>query len=148
MADRPRRNERMRRSRRGQAAPDPLRGNSDPAVSRYERGPFPGMEPPPWPPLMVQLIETTMGRRFDPVLFAAYERARAYVGYDWELGAEAELARYVLADNRDAPRAHMEHVTSSKMRQGRSVLMGGARATTAERAAASMAPDPRDLGDG
>ncbi len=138
MSDRPRRNQRRRRTRRS-TQPDTRQifGNSDPAISRFETGPFPGMEPPPWPPLMVQLIETATGRQFDAAAFAAYERVRAYVGYEWELGAEADLARYVLADNHDAPREGVPHTTAKKS-SGR----------TAERIAASRAPDPRDLGDG
>lgn len=97
-------------------------------AAAYHQGPFPGAHVPPWPDELIELVGQLTGQRFDPRLFTAYERVRAFAGYQGvALTPDRQLAQEPVAAGR-APVA---------------------RPSPAARPAGPLtAPDPTDLGDG
>lgn len=91
-------------SRRRGAAPDPreVLGQPDHLVAAFEDGPFAALELADFPRALVELYERQTGLRFDPRAFAAFERARLFLGWTGaELSGALKLRQHVLADNPD-----------------------------------------------
>lgn len=98
-----------------------------PEVRAFEQGPWGGLPVPPFPEHAMRIVERLTGRAFDPALFVAYERARAYAGY------EVALPELAISEARlgAAPAAVEASPTSSPPSQ----------------ATAAPGYDPHDLGD-
>jgi len=141
-----------RRRRSGSSAAvapprDDHRGGRDPLVATYERGPFVAAPVPDWPQGLAELVERLTGKPFDPILWAHYERARAFTGYQ---GVEVtpQLAReqwdLALNDDPHPDRAGKVVQTPSAARAPTAAPATAARPSLPVTAGGI---DPHDLGD-
>lgn len=142
---------RRARGRHRGAAPDTreVLGQPDHLVGAFEAGPFASLELRDFPRVLVELFERQTGMRFDPRAFAAFERARLFLGWSGaELSAAHKLQQHLLADN---PDTRPERVNAGDVpapnpapRQARAAPPSRARAAIPAR----VGPiDPHDLGD-
>lgn len=123
---------------------------ADPLTRAFEQGPFPAAVVQPFPPATVSLFERLTGRAFDPELFAAWERVRAFTDYQ---GVELDdrLRSNQWLDDPDPVRSELDPIpaTATRSRTRRSI-----RGPAGESAPSSRSPalppidlDAEDLGD-
>jgi len=142
---------RRSRGRHRGASPDPreVLGQPDHLVAAFEAGPFASLELADFPRALVELFERQTGMRFDPRAFAAFERARLFLGWAGaELSAAHKLQQHLLADNPDTrpERVRAGDVPAPAMAPRPSAPRPASRARDAIPGRAGGI-DPRDLGD-
>lgn len=130
-----------RRNRRAGASKTEL--GADPLCAEYDRGPFPASYVPAFPAHLVRLVERATGRPFEPDHYAAYERIRAFTGYQGVEVVPGLVARQALSDPRglNAPAVAPTQVRPTRAHQ---LPDSGTPAAMVRRGGGV---DPRDLGD-
>lgn len=131
---------------RQRTRPEPRMARTDRLMQAFDDGPFHSHEVAEFPPQLVELVERMSGKRFDPLLFAAYERARTFIDYQGIPITPQLRARQVLSDP-SLRRADLPPV-SSVPEPGRR-RSGNSREAARKARHAPMAGgfDPSDLGD-
>lgn len=115
----------------------------DHTVADYFTGPFPGVVVEPFPPVLVELFEKITSTRFDPRAMVAYERVRAYLGFDAiPITPQLQAAQH-LEDNYPE-RAGMEPIRPDAQRPNDATIRERVRELTTP--APTSPIDPRDLG--
>lgn len=145
---------RRARGRNRGAATDPreVLGRPDHLVAAFEDGPFASLELADFPRVLVELFERQTGMHFDPRAFAAFERARLFLGWS---GAGAVHLPALLAQHQ-VPLADNPDTRPERLRAGDVPAPGptprATRQAAPSRARDAIPPrggpiDPRDLGD-
>lgn len=114
---------------------------ADALLADYQRGPFPTAPVADAPPALFDLLEIETGRKWTPAEVAAFERVRAFLGYEG-----------VVLDDRLAVAQHLQDQHPERAAEGL-VPVVDRRPTPARGAGAPAKPnpptgfDPTDLGD-